>query len=144
MLCYQLLVNWTERLPTEYLAFVLRIRTSNFLSLQIRTLDLSVNLVLIVSTWKYSTLPLLEVFNLLELLPHLHLEAFLEGDQSCRSNREILSKQWGWAAQEPKAEPLPATANATNFCFALNSVGWGRYRGVRSALCSGSCTWTST
>lgn len=41
MLCYQLLVNCTETLPTEYLAFVLRIRFNIFLSLQIRTLDLS-------------------------------------------------------------------------------------------------------
>lgn len=41
MLCYQLLVNWTERLSTQYLAFVLRIRINNFLSLQIRPVDLS-------------------------------------------------------------------------------------------------------
>lgn len=40
MLCYQLLVNWTERLSTQYLAFVLRIRINNFLSLQIRPVDL--------------------------------------------------------------------------------------------------------
>lgn len=104
MICaffYQLLVNWTERLSKEiafcnieYLAFVLRTRINNFLPLRIRTLDLPVNLVLIVSTWKYSMLPVLEVFNLLKLLPHLHFEAFLEGDQSCRSNRGIASKQW--------------------------------------------------
>lgn len=57
MLYYQLFVNWSERLPAEYLAFVLRIRINNFLSLQIRTLDLSVNLVLIVSTWNTSHCP---------------------------------------------------------------------------------------
>lgn len=121
---YQFLVNWTERLSKErafcnieYLAFVLRIGINNFLSLQSRTLDLPVNLVLIVSTWKYSMLPVLEVFNLLKLLPHLHLEAFLEGDQSCRSNSEQVV---GWAERwEIKAEPLPATADATNFTFAL-------------------------
>lgn len=38
MLCYQLLVNWTERLPTEYLAFMLRIRINNFLSSQLELL----------------------------------------------------------------------------------------------------------
>lgn len=146
MLCYQLLANWTGRLPTEYLAFVLRIRINNFLSSQIRTLDLSVSLVLIVSNGKCSMLPPLEVFNLLELLPHLHLEAFLERDQSCRSNTEILSKQWGWAegCSEPGAQILPAAANATNFSFALNSLGWGRYRRVGSAVCSGWCMWYST
>lgn len=116
------------------------------LSSQIRTPDLSVILVLIVSNWKCSVLPPLEVFNLLKLLPHLRLEAFLERDQSCRSNTEILSKQQGWAEgrPEPQAQPLPATANATNFCFALNSLGWGRYCRVGSALCSGWCMWKST
>lgn len=99
-----------------------------FLPLHIRMLDLPISLVLIVSTWKYPTLSVLEVFNLLKLLPHLHLEAFLEEDQSCMSNREIVSNQWAGlrAAWEPKTETLPTTADATNFRIFLKETVWVR------------------
>lgn len=99
---------------------------TSFYVYKLELLTSLVNLVLIVSTWKYSTLPLLEVFNLLKLLPHLHLEAFLEGDRCCRSSTEILSKQWGWAEGCLGTQAIASNCKCHNLLFCPEQYGLGQ------------------
>lgn len=91
MLCYQLLVNWTEKLSTEYLAFVLRITINNFLSLQIRPMLIWFLL------YQLGNIPCFPFWKCSDCQNGYVTYSFLEGAQRCRSNTEILSKQQGWA-----------------------------------------------
>lgn len=86
-------------------------------------------------------LPLLEVFKMSKLLPPLQFETFLEGDQRCRSNTEILSKQQGWAegwaegCSGTQGRAIARSANATNvFCPEQCGLGQVQQRQSRPLL----------